>query len=118
MTEHPRTEKLIVLSATIAWQVWLILTAWRDAPILGTLLSGLGAEPAPITAAYLASYRFWPLLPVVSAVLSFLVLRRDPPAPRRAALVLAYSLTSTLLLQAWMMEASIRPLFLLIKRLG
>lgn len=107
---------LAVAIAGIAWQVLVIEFATRQATSLQGMLAGLGAAPPMITAAFLASYRWWPLVPVACAAQLIWAHRR---ARSSTAMVVAASIAlgAGLVLQTWTNEAALAPLRDLISRL-
>jgi len=106
------------LGAAILWQLYVVLLAYRNAPIFRDLFSGLGGQLPLLTRAFFASYRFWILVPVLFAVLSRDLLRRRDASLQYFAIVLGASLLAALALQAWMNEAVFQPLFSILKAIG
>jgi hypothetical protein len=108
------TESMILACAAIAWQIYAVLAAFRRAPILRDLLEGLGAVPPNLTRVFLATYPYWPIVPVAFTVLVFRARNRErvPLAITIGAIALA------LVLHAWMNEAWFLPILSLMERLG
>lgn len=98
------------LAVPILWLGYLATAAQRDAPVFRTLLQGLGMELPNLTRALFASYPWWWLAPILSALAALDVLRRPRPSPRYFALVLAASLLLALALQTWLYKALSLPL--------
>lgn len=120
---HPgnpaRNSGALLLSAAFLWQVYVVIHAIRSTSTLKTLLEGLGVTQLPhITTAYLASYRLFFLLPLVTLVLLIAVARTKhvtywwPTAATFIGLLLG------LVLQAWTTEAFFAPLSSLISQVG
>jgi hypothetical protein len=101
----------VMFGAAILWQCWIAFAVYRMAPSLGELYAGLGAELPNITRSFLSTYRFWAIVPLVSAAGTFFVLRRPRLTPVATAGCLALVWFLTLALQAWSFEALYAPLF-------
>ena len=63
-----------------------------------------------LTRALFASYQWWWLAPILSALAALDVLRRDRPTPQYFALVLAASLLLASALHVWLYKALSLPL--------
>jgi hypothetical protein len=106
------------LGAAVLWQLYVVLLAYRNAPIFRSLFSGVGGELPLVTRAFFASYKGWILVPALFAILSWDLLRRKDASLLYFALVLGASLLAALALQAWMSEAMFQPLFSILKAIG
>jgi hypothetical protein len=106
----PRAIFVSAAALGVAWQVVVIVHAFRYAPALQSLLRDLGAEAPPLTRSFLASYQWWILAPLLAAVLAADVARRARPPLLYGGIVLLVSLAPGLVLQTWMTEAWFRPI--------
>jgi hypothetical protein len=106
------------LAVAVAWLVWVVVGTYRSAPVLGSLLDGLGTPLPDLTRALLATYRCWWLAPALSVALAIDVLRRPAPSLRYFSFVLAGILLLAFALQAWSHEAFFGPLFRIIEAIG
>ena len=112
----PRAVFLTTAAIGVAWQVFVITRGLRYGPELQPLLQSLGVIPPFLTRSFLASYRWWALAPVLTALLTADVARRARPPLIYGSAVLAGSLLTGLVLQAWMIEAWFAPLLAIIVR--
>ncbi len=113
-----RIATAIYLGAALLWQAYVVVTAYRNAATLRTLLAGIGGRLPAVTHNYFATYRYWPLVTLVFLVLSADVLRRPKASRLYFAVVLAASVLAALFLQAWLNEAWFRPLFVILREIG
>src|SRR5438093_9176401 len=60
----------IILAIGIAWQAYAISVAMRFGPPLAKFMAGLGVEPNAITRAFVATYLWWFVIPLVCAIVS------------------------------------------------
>jgi len=109
LSRHRLTVAL-VLAAAIAWLLYVVVAAQRNAPEFLSLLIGLGNPLPTVSRSFFLSYRWWWLVPVLFALLAIDVARRPDPPPRYFAIVLAATLLSAFALQAWMLEAVYQPM--------
>ena len=100
----------IILAIGIAWQTYAISVAMRFGPPLAKFTIGLGMEPNPITSAFIATYLWWFLIPLVCAAFSIDVVRRKNPPASYATVILIATLSGGFVLQAWTNEAWLTPL--------
>jgi len=112
----PRGVFLTTAAIGIAWQFFVITRGLRYGPELQPLLQGLGVIPPFLTRSFLASYRWWALAPVLTALLTADVARRAHPPLIYGSAVLVGSLLAGLVLQAWMIEAWFAPLLAIMAR--
>lgn len=105
-----RFAEIVTLSAGLLWQLYVVITAYRQAPRFEVLFAGLGGPLPLVTRSFLATYRFWGLLPLLFAALTVDILRRRNPSLRYFGLVLAAGFLSALVLHAWLYEAIFAPL--------
>ncbi|HEX7122559.1 MAG TPA: hypothetical protein VF178_09345 [Gemmatimonadaceae bacterium] len=110
--ERSATSATFIIAAGIGilWQVYIVAAAFRFAATLRPALANLGVQAPMLTRAFLATYRWWYVAPLLCAVLLFGVVRRDRPGDFRGPLTLVLCLATGLLLQAWLTEAWFRPL--------
>ena len=105
----------IVAAIGLAWQLVLIVLAFRHGNALRIFLRDLGVQPPMVTRLFLATYEWWPVMLVLSALVAFLPLRRMSRLQTRAILAAAVPLLVGLILQAWTDEAAIAPLYQIIR---
>ncbi|HYS52791.1 MAG TPA: hypothetical protein VER58_03375 [Thermoanaerobaculia bacterium] len=100
----------IILAIGIAWQAYAISVAMRFGPPLNNFMIGLGMQPNPITRAFIATYLWWFLIPLVCLLFSIDIVRRKSPPAFYAATVVVATLSGGFVLQAWTNEAWLTPL--------
>ena len=108
----------LVLAISMAWLLYVITAAYRNAPEFLGLFEGLGNPLPPITRTFFLTYRWWWLLPALLTVLSVDLLRRPNPPVRYFAVVLAATLFFSFAMQAWMYEAFFQPLTKILEAIG
>jgi hypothetical protein len=107
-----------VTAAGIAAQVFIILVAFRHGIALQTWLGSLGVAPPFVTSSFLSTYHWWPLVPIMAAILAIDVGRRPGPPRRYGVVVLLLTVLAAVLLQAWTLSAWMEPLLDMIKRVS
>jgi len=105
----------IILAIGIAWQAYAVSVAMRFGPPLHKFMIGLGMQPGPITQAFIATYLWWFLIPLICAALSIDVLRRKTPTAAYVTLVVIATLSAGFVLEAWTNEAWLTPLIYLMQ---
>lgn len=110
-----RIATAVYLGAALLWQAYVVLTAYRNAGTLRTLLAGIGGRLPAVTHNFFATYRFWPLVPLVFALLAADILRRPKASRLYFAVVLVAAVLAALFLQAWLNEAWFRPLYVILQ---
>ncbi|PYQ52372.1 MAG: hypothetical protein DMF59_04905 [Acidobacteria bacterium] len=105
----------IILAIGIAWQAYAISVAMRFGPPLAKFMAGLGVEPNAITRAFVATYLWWFVIPLVCAIVSIDVVRRTAPPRFYVTLVVIATLSAGFVLQAWTNEAWLSPLIYLMQ---
>ena len=113
-----RWQTAIAHSGVILWQVYSAFNAWRSGAVLEHLLHGLGASYGPGVALFLATCRWWIIVPIVFAVLSVISIRRIETQPKFAVTVLAAEIIVALILNIWWREAWFGPILSLIRQVG
>jgi hypothetical protein len=116
--DRRRFAEIATLAAALLWQIYVVVSAYRHAPRFATLFAGLGGPLPFVTESFLATYRFWGLLPLLSAALIADVLRRRNPSARYFGLVLTAVLLTGFLLHAWLYEAIYAPLYTILDKIG
>jgi len=113
----PSSRAIVALAAAfgVAWQLLVVALAFRHAPILRDFLRDAGVQPPMLTRLFLASYQWWPLAPLLSALLAFVSAARRPRSVTAAGATALLPLLVGLVLQAWANEAAIAPLYHLIR---
>lgn len=112
-----RWQSAIAHAGAILWQLYSASVAWRGGVILHKLLTGLGAS-APAAELFIATSRWWIVVPIVSAVLSFLSIRKIESKPSFAVAVLACEIGVAFILNVWWREAFFGTLFSLMGQVG
>jgi len=113
-----QAQTIALFSATIAWQVYVVISTYFHAATFAKLFKGLGAELPPLTRLFFATYRWWFLVPVAFIAL-FVVRLRGPQTTRwQTAALLGGSLLAGFALQAFATEALSGPMFSLIEQIG
>ena len=113
-----RWQSAIAHTGVILWQVYSAATAWRSGAMLEKTLGGLGATAGPGVNLFLLTYRWWLIVPVVSAILSIVAIRVIETRPRFAISVLAGEVIAALVMNIWWREALFGPLFSLMRQVG
>lgn len=116
-TAWPRAYFLTVAAVGVAAQLWIVFLAFRYGSVLQTFLTDLGVVQPIATASFLATYRWWLVSPVVSALLSADVARRPEPPRSYVIVVLLLTVAAAGVLEAWMHEAWFGPLVQIIRQL-
>jgi hypothetical protein len=105
-------------AAVILWQMYSAITAFRTGDRLAHLLTGLGAENGPGVSFFLATYRWWLVVPILFAVLAGAALKRLETKPMFSLAVFGASLIVALALNILWREAWFGPMFNLIRQVG
>lgn len=105
-------------AAMILWQAYIAVVAFRSGDHLATVLGGLGAEVGPGVAMFLATHRWWLIVPLVFAILAVAAMRRLDERPMFSVGVLTAEVVAALALNIWWREAWFGPLFSLMKQVG
>ena len=113
-----RWQTAIAHSGVILWQVYSASTAWRSGDVLEHLLHGMGASAGPGVTLFLATCRWWIVVPIFFAVLSIVSIRRIELKPAFAVSVLAAEIIVALILNIWWREAWFGPILNLIRQVG
>ena len=111
-----RWQSAIAHGGAILWQAYSAATAWRAGAILEKFLHDMGAEVGPPVTLFLVTCRYWLIVPVVFAVLSFVSIRQIESKPKFAVAVLAAEILVALLLNIWWRESLFQPMFSLINK--
>jgi len=113
-----RWQSAIAHGGAILWQVYSANVAWRAGAILEKFIHDMGLQVGPGITLFLVTCRFWLIVPVIFAVLSFLSIRRIESKPAFAVAVLAAEIVAALLLNIWWRESLFGPMFSLIRDVG
>ena len=108
----------VVLAAAIAWQIYEAAMALYQAPQFIPLFHGIGLELPLVTRSFIASYRYWWLVPLLFAALSADVMRRRAKPLLYFSAVLTLSVATALTLHAWLYQALSRPLATILEKVG
>ncbi len=108
----------ILLAFTFLWQAWVVFHSYRKGPLLREIMEGLGADLPLITTSYLAIYRFFFLMPIVTLVMAVAVLKMPRVSLRWTTVAVVCGLVFGMLLQAWTTEAFFAPMVGLINQIG
>jgi hypothetical protein len=100
-----------VLIASIAWQAYVVITAFRSAPRFQEIFSGLGVALPLISVALFKTYRFWPLVPLVFTLVGAWAVNDPRGSARRVGILAALSFVAGFAMQAWLYEGYFAPLF-------
>jgi len=106
-----RWQTAIAHGGAILWQLYSASVAWRGGAILQKFLTGMGVTPGPGAALFIATCRWWIVVPVISAVLSLLSIRRIDSKPSFAVAVLAGEIVVAFILNVWWREAWFGTMF-------
>ncbi|HKO55534.1 MAG TPA: hypothetical protein VJ276_06610 [Thermoanaerobaculia bacterium] len=107
-----------VFIAAVAWQAYVVITAFRYAPRFKDLFSGLGVALLLISVALFETYRFWPIVPLAFALLGARTINDPRSSPRRLGILAALSFAAGFLMQAWLYEGYFAPLFAVMGQIG
>jgi hypothetical protein len=113
-----RWQTAIAHGGAILWQVYSAATAWRSGAVLAGLLKGLGASTGPGVTLFLATCRWWIVIPIVFAALAILSVRWIESRPAFAVSVLAAEIVVALGMNIWWREAWFGPILNLIRQVG
>jgi len=113
-----RWQTAIGHTGVILWQVYSAVTAWRSGALLEKLLAGMGATVGPGVTIFLATYRYWLVVPIVFSVFSIVAIRRIESKPMFAVTVLAAEVIVALVLNIWWRESWFGPIFSLMQQVG
>ena len=108
----------VMLGAIVLWQVHVAWLAWRQVPMFGELLNGLGAELPFPTRVVLSTYRAWGVIPAATAVFAIDVLRRPRPSLMHSTAVLVAAALAALLLQVGLLDAMLLPFLDVLHEVG
>ena len=112
-----RWQSAIAHAGAILWQLYSASVAWRGGAVLQKLLHGLGAS-APAAELFIATSRWWVVVPIVSVVLSWMSIRKIESKPSFAIAVLAAEIGVAFVLNVWWREAFFGTLFTLMGQVG
>jgi hypothetical protein len=113
-----RLQILGVLAVTIAWQIYVVVSAVSRAATFRKLFAGLGATLPRVTQIFFITCQWWFVVPLIFLALFIDCARRGELTARYPAIVTACSLAAGFALQAWATEACFGPMFALIKQIG
>ena len=113
-----RWQSALAHGGAILWQLYSASFAWRGGAILERFLTGLGATPGGGAALFIATCRWWIVVPIVSTVLSFLSIRKIESKPSFAVVVLAGEIGVAFVLNVWWREAFFGTMFSLMGSVG
>ena len=100
----------VSLLCVVAWQVYLVVLAFRLVPDFAVLFEGLGVAVPWATRLFLGLYQFSPLMPVVCGMITLVVVRKDPIPFASAVTLFAVSAALALGFQFWFVEAMFSPM--------
>lgn len=109
-----RLASAVFLSTALLWQLYTAWLAFRNAPFLRPLVASLGPRIPAVTQNFLALYKLWFAIPLLFALLSADVVRRERAPLAYFAAVLIAAVGAALFLQAWLNEAWFRPLVVIL----
>ena len=115
---RPRAALTGIFVATIAWQVYVVFTAFRYAPRFRNLFDALGAELPLITRSLVATYRFWIAIPAIFTLLAIRAIRNHDTSATHVGVLAGLSAGTGFVLQAWLHEGYFAPMFDLIRQIG
>jgi hypothetical protein len=104
--------------AVILWQLYIALVAWRSGAVLERLLHGVGADSGPGVALFIATCRWWIVVPIFFAALGAAAVRRIETKPMFSVAVLGAEAIVALLMNIWWREAWFGPILSLIRQVG
>jgi hypothetical protein len=105
-------------AAIILWQAYIALFAFRSGDYLKTVLTGLGSEVGAGIALFMATHRWWLIVPGVFVVLAYVAIRRLEDRPTFSIALLAVEIVVALAMNIYWREALFMPIFSLIKQVG
>lgn len=105
-------------AAMILWQIYVALFAFRSGDQLANLLQGLGADVGGGVTLFLATHRWWLLVPLIFAILAFLAIRQLESRPEFSLVVLIAEVVAALGMSIYWREAWFGPMFSLIRQVG
>ena len=108
-----RWQTAIAHAGAILWQLYSVSVAWRGGAILQKFLTGMGVTPGPGAALFIATCRWWIVLPIVSIVLSVVSIRRMESRPFFPVIVLAAEIAAAFILNVWWRESFFGTMFAL-----
>lgn len=118
--DQSKTQRIhsgILFGAGIIWQIYAVVLAFRNGPVMRELMEGLGVELPPLTHAFVATYKLWPSLPIISIFVTADILRRKTVNNLYLFLGLTYTVGAALVLHTWLNEAWFLPLLNLLKQI-
>ena len=104
--------------AVILWQFYIAIFAWRSGAILERMLHDLGAQPGGGIALFIATCRWWIIVPIIFAAVGAAAVRRIETKPMFSVGVLAAEAVVALLMNMWWREAWFGPMLNLIRQVG
>lgn len=104
--------------AVILWQLYIALVAWRSGAVLGRLLHGIGAQSGPGVELFLATCRWWTVVPIVFAAIGAAAVKRIETKPMFSVGVLVAEVVAALVMNIWWREAWFGPVLTLIRQVG
>jgi hypothetical protein len=104
--------------AVLLWQLYIATVAWRSGAVLERLLHGLGAQYGPGVTVFIATCRWWIVVPIIFAALGTAAVRRIETKPMFSVGVLAAEALVALLMNIWWREAWFGPILGLIRQVG
>jgi hypothetical protein len=110
-----RIHLAVALGVTALWQIYIVVVAFRMAPVLEGLPVGLGGELPAITRSFLGSYRAFGVLPAATAGAALVALRSESLRPWQSAVLVALALGATMALHAWTNEAFFAPVLRILR---
>jgi hypothetical protein len=105
-------------AALILWQGYIAFVAFRTGDVLGKLIAGLGAETGGAVSFFLASHRWWIVVPLAFVVLAAIAIQRLETRPMFSLSVLIAEAVTALALNIYWREAWFGPMLSLINQVG
>ena len=119
MEEWKELRKIVIalFVPVILYQIYVVVSIYRSAPVMTNLLSSLAAEPPIITRCLIRSYKFFAIIPVLSSFFAIDIYRRKASSVFYLATALSASLLMAFIIQAWANEAWFTPIFQVIEKI-
>src|SRR5213083_3048233 len=101
----PSRERAVVIgcfAASLAWQLYVVATAFWKVPTFERLFATMGAELPLVTRVLFMTYRGWILVPIFFALLAFRGLRNRDTSASYIGILAGVCVATGFALQAWL----------------
>jgi hypothetical protein len=108
----------VSFAVVMLWQLYQIFNMFRKTPIMKEMWVDFGRTLPTITQSYLNFYPWTIILPILTTLLAFDIIRRNLIPKIYSIVGFGVTAFSTLFLQAWVNEAMFAPIIKMAESIG